>query len=1051
MSNILAQTRTLAHTQRGASFALRTSVSTLTLSLLIALLPDATRAQSLSPAEWTGAVDADWQEVGNWADGTLPDGTQEVNLGSGDISLSGGSGTGTYINVGTEGAADLTIDDDALFEVECFAIGNTVGETSSLTISGSGTVVDALNALGVGFRVGETGDGTLTISDGATVLNGGALQIGYGADTSGTLTITGDGTSVSVGRINIGQNGQGTMLVDDGALVDLNESDLYVTAAEGSDGSSLTISGGAQMINVDDADIGRSSDGTLTLSDGGSLSMAGSLRVGSDTSAGSVVVTGAGSTLETDGSITLTAGSFGTFDILDGASVSSNTFSLGSGLYGGEGAVLTVSGEGSTLETVNGLSIGTYGEGVLNLSYGGTVSAGTGGGDNAYLLLSSDEFGEGVVNIGAVEGEAAIEAGSLAGTENIRFGEGTSQFVLNHTDTGLEIDADFVTAFEETGTAMIKQIAGTTIFNGNGLEYNGAIEVSGGTALFTDSFGGAISVSDGGTLGGTGSLGYTEIIITTTYFDFDTYEMVTETEITQEYYTATIGSGGTLAPGLTNEIGALNFAGDLVFEDGSTFLVDMGENGVSDQVTVDGAITIDAGAQIAAVVQSGISYLEGWEYTVLSGESLAGTFADISETGDYATFTATYSDTDLTLTIGEAVDPGDDPDDGSGSGDDDTPTGPDFTATAQTANQVAVGTAINAMSESSDLYNTLYLVQSGGTAEALDQLSGDILATTRSAMISDGTLMRDAMGARLLALETSREQGDFVSQGGGFQEPYRTNRLTPWAATYGAWSDLDGDGEAQDVERMAHGLVMGLDGTGFDDWNIGLMAGFGYASYDSERSDVSSDSYHLGAYAGKNWGAWTLRSGISWSQNDLRSSRSVEIAQISGTSYTDTLTGSYEAKTMQAFGEVGYGFERGNTRFEPFANLALMRLETDGFTETGGAAALTVEGDTSKTTFTTLGLRADHALALGVGSARLSGTLGWQHVFGDTDFTSVHSFVDSDSFTVTGAPLERDSAIVKAGVDVQLSPGSVLGLSYEGAFQSGFASHGLGARLDLQF
>src|SRR5262249_10636467 len=69
-----------------------------------------------------------------------------------------------------------------------------------------------------------------------------------------------------------------------------------------------------------------------------------------------------------------------------------------------------------------------------------------------------------------------------------------------------------------------------------------------------------------------------------------------------------------------------------------------------------------------------------------------------------------------------------------------------------------------------------------------------------------------------------------------------------------------------------------------------------------------------------------------------------------------------DGTTAQVFGEVGYGFTFGRVALEPFAGLAWVSVNTDGFTEAGGAAALTGFGDSFDTGYSKLGLRAPTTL-----------------------------------------------------------------------------------------
>src|SRR5690606_8010903 len=133
---------------------------------------------------------------------------------------------------------------------------------------------------------------------------------------------------------------------------------------------------------------------------------------------------------------------------------------------------------------------------------------------------------------------------------------------------------------------------------------------------------------------------------------------------------------------------------------------------------------------------------------------------------------------------------------------------------------------------------------------------------------------------------------------------------------------------------------------------------------------------------------------------------------------------------LQAWGEAAYSFEAGASRFEPFANLAHVSLSTNSFTETGGAAALTSAANVVDATFATLGLRAETDVALGGMSARLHGMVGWRHAFGGAPGAQMAFASGSNAFTVVGVPLARDSLVIDAGFDVNLTENAMLGIAY---------------------
>src|SRR6185312_4132720 len=123
----------------------------------------------------------------------------------------------------------------------------------------------------------------------------------------------------------------------------------------------------------------------------------------------------------------------------------------------------------------------------------------------------------------------------------------------------------------------------------------------------------------------------------------------------------------------------------------------------------------------------------------------------------------------------------------------------------------------------------------------------------------------------------------------------------------------------------------------------------------------------------------------------------------------------YDAGTAQVFGEAGYRFAFKRASLEPFAQVAHVRLHTDGFQEHGGAADLDGMGETRSVSYSTLGARAASNFAL-------------------------HS---GQSFAVQGLPIARNALAADAGLTVQLAKHASFDLSWQGqlarhAVDSGF-------------
>ncbi|WP_379072993.1 autotransporter outer membrane beta-barrel domain-containing protein [Mesorhizobium sp. UC22_110] len=265
---------------------------------------------------------------------------------------------------------------------------------------------------------------------------------------------------------------------------------------------------------------------------------------------------------------------------------------------------------------------------------------------------------------------------------------------------------------------------------------------------------------------------------------------------------------------------------------------------------------------------------------------------------------------------------------------------------------------------------------------------------------------------------------------------------------FGAWSSIDGDGNASRMKQSTGGFVTGIDTELAEAWRVGVLAGYSRTSFDAKdrTSSGDSDNYHLGLYGGTRWGALALRTGLSYTWSNIETGRTVSFR-----GFNDGLSADYDAGAFQAFGELGYRLDAAGAAFEPFVNLAHVSLRTDGFTEKGGAAALSAEAQTTNTTFSTLGLRASTDFMLGSVAASANGTVGWKHAFGDTTpFTKV-GFAGSSLFTVAGVPIAKNTFVLQTGLDMKVTDNATLGISYNGEFGSGSSTNGVDARLSVKF
>jgi T5SS/PEP-CTERM-associated repeat protein len=147
--------------------------------------------------------------------------------------------------------------------------------------SGAITVSNATFDATSGLNVGATGhvNGGLTLQNGASATDFG-VSIGRDAGTTGIVNVTGVGTTWNTVDIFVGDSGQGTLSITGGATV--NSGDAEIGFANNTIVSTATVSGAGTTWNVFDMNIGNGFSGranTLTVSNKGLVNIQTSLVI----------------------------------------------------------------------------------------------------------------------------------------------------------------------------------------------------------------------------------------------------------------------------------------------------------------------------------------------------------------------------------------------------------------------------------------------------------------------------------------------------------------------------------------------------------------------------------------------------------------------------------------------------------------------------------------------------------------------------------------------------------------------------------------------------
>ena len=363
--------------------------------------------------------------------------------------------------------------------------------------------------------------------------------------------------------------------------------------------------------------------------------------------------------------------------------------------------------------------------------------------------------------------------------------------------------------------------------------------------------------------------------------------------------------------------------------------------------------------------------------------------------------------------------------------------------------------------DGSDIRSALPLLSGEAYASAMSVLS-DASAATRSAV---SNRLQQAFGGTptttvsvmnyASAAQTGAATGAINVVAPELKAQNNFSNVAAWGSVFGSWGSQSGNSDAARTKSTIGGFTTGIDAPVYENWRLGVLAGYSHSSFNvrDRGSSGSSDNYTLGAYAGSEWavsgGALGLRTGLAYAWHNIDMSRSVAFSD-----FNDKLKADYNAGTFQVFGEVGYkhSFSERSV-IEPYANIAYMHIKTNGFTEKGNnGAALAVQSDKMDTTLSMLGMRASTNLKFGNITATARADLGWRHAFGDVVPTSTARFAaGSSSFVSAGNAIGKDTALIEAGLDFEVTKNTKLGVSYQGQFGSGVTQNGVNANFNMKF
>jgi len=643
-----------------------------------------------------------------------------------------------------------------------------------------------------------------------------------------------------------------------------------------------------------------------------------------------------------------------------------------------------ISGTGGTaidLATVNG------GEGAATTinQQGGTITGN--------ILLST--FAD-TVNItgGAISGNIVGQGSS--NTVNFALGAGT--FTYSNTISGVHA------VNVNSGTVSL---TGTNTYTGATTVNGGILDVEGSIATSTQT-----TVNNTGALTGAGTVGNT-----------------------------TIASGGGFAPGSGTPGTFMTVNGNLAFQSGALYLVQLNPATAS-FANVTGTAT-PGGATVDAIYANG-NYVSK-TYTILTATGgVSGTFASLVNTNLPANFSASLSydahHAFLNLTLGFVPPPNG----------------------GLNQNQQNVANAIVGFFNSN---GSIPLVFGGLTPAGLSQVSGE---TATGSQQTTFNAMNQFMGVMTDPFITGRNGGTGGTGTNSFAEEdnasayaadgkprskserdayaaiYRKAPLAApfvpswsvWAAGYGGSQTTDGNAAlgSNTATSNIFGTAVGADYR-FSPFTIAgfALAGGGTNFSVANAGTGRSDLFQAGAFVRHDVGPAYITAALAYGWQNITTDRLVTVAGV------EHLRAQFNANTFSGRVEGGYRFATPWMGITPYAAAQSTTFDLPAYAEQAVSGANTFAlayGARDVTdTRSELGIRTDKSFAMQNSILTLRGRFAWAHDFNpDRNIGATFQALPGASFVVNGAMQARDSALTTASAEVNWMNGWSAAATFEGEF-----------------
>lgn len=619
-------------------------------------------------------------------------------------------------------------------------------------------------------------------------------------------------------------------------------------------------------------------------------------------------------------------------------------------------------------------------------------------GGNARFITT----GTGVVNFGGGTGPAGdgrITAGSIEGSGFYYIGGGNT-LVVGGNNRSTEVSG-VIGDYDPCGCGPIgsgsleKVGSGTLILSGANT-YTGTTTVNGGILRVDGdtSQSSLTTVNAGGALFGAGIVGKT-----------------------------VIAGGGIYAPGDGGPGSSMQVQGDLIFQPGSLYLVQVGSGSSTSQAIVNGNVTLDGTVGVA--LYPGAAVMKHYSIMQFFGTP-TGSFSGVAAPGGLIGTTSVGANEvflDFALDYGAKY--------------------------ALNVNQKNVATTLQNFFNANGFLRAEF---AGLGPNGLTQASGEpgtgAQQTTFNAMNLFLGLLTDVFssarsgppGAMPFATDTNARDRNARGAFAAIKAPAATfeQRWDVWAAGFGGSQTTDGNAGlgSNNTTSSVYGTAVGLDYRFSPSTVAGFaLAGGGTGFNVNGLGWGHSDLFQAGAFVRHTAGPAYVTAALAYGWQDVTTNRVVTAAGY------DQLRAQFNANALSGRIEGGYRYVMQWAGVTPYAALQATLFSLPSYAESAvvgsNVFALNYAAKDVTSTRTELGLRADRSFAAAGGLLTLRGRLAWAHDYNpDRMASAVFQTLPGSAFVVNGAVQARNLALTSASAQMNWMNGWSASATVEGEFSN---------------